>query len=441
MKRSVLSLMIFLCACAVTHAYAADERPNIVLIMADDVGIEGFSCYGSESYKTPHIDALAKSGVRFTNCHSQPLCTPSRIKIMTGKSNGRNYVAFSIMAPRTTTFAHLLKKAGYRTGVVGKWQLYGAEQYGKQAKTGIHPTKAGFDEYCLWQVEKLGSRYWDPLIDRNGEFIKMTRGKYGPDLFTEYATDFFKRHRDKPFCLYYPMALVHSPFVPTPKSDVKTGKKKRRIGKKRRQRNFADMVSYMDEIVGRIVTSLKQLKLDRKTIVIFTADNGTHRSITSRLNGRTIRGGKGQTADVGTHVPLVVSWPGVAAKGRVCEDLIDFTDFLPTLLDVAGVKKPADFLTDGRSFLPQIRGEKGTPREWLYCFYHPRPERGQAKRFVRTVRYKLYGDGRFFDVVKDRGEQSPIPAKVAKTQAIREKLQAALDTAPNNPPLRKSGKQ
>ena len=426
--RLALTAVVAILAAGTVHA--AETRPNIVLIMADDVGIEGFSCYGSDSYKTPHIDALAASGVRFANCHAQPLCTPTRMKIMTGQSNGRNYTRFSIMPPATTTFAHLLKRAGYATAVAGKWQLYGATQYGKLAKTGITPTKAGFDEYCLWQIDRLGSRYWDPLIDRNGKIIKDVKGKYGPDLFADFITDFFKRQRAKPFFVYYPMALVHSPFPPTPAND--TGNRRSRPRK-----NFPAMVSTMDGIVGRIVKSLRNLKLDKNTLVIFTGDNGTHRSITSQMNGRTIRGGKGKTTDAGTHVPLVVSWPGKTPRGKVCKDLVDMSDFFPTLMEAAGVTIPKDYPLDGRSFLPQVLGKTGNPRAWIYCYYNPRPERTKPVRFARDLRWKLYGDGRLFDLRKDVDETSPVTAKGESdaSRAARKKLQAALDSMPRNPPL------
>jgi arylsulfatase A len=428
LTRRALFLVIALLAGG--EIVAAETRPNIVLIMADDVGIEGFSCYGSQSYKTPHVDALAAAGVRFANCHAQPLCTPTRMKLMTGRSNGRNYVRFSIMPPGTTTFAHLLKRAGYTTAVAGKWQLYGAKHYGKLAGKGIHPTKAGFDEYCLWQIDRLGSRYWDPLVDRNGTILKNTAGKYGPDLFAEFITDFFKRHRDKPFFLYYPMALVHSPFPPTPTND--NGNRRNRPRK-----NFPAMVSYMDGIVGRIVKSLRDLKLDKNTLVIFTGDNGTHKSITSRMNGRTIRGGKGKTTDAGTHVPLVVAWPGKTPRGTVCRDLVDFTDFFPTVMEAAGATIPKDYKLDGRSFLPQALGRKGNPRDWIYCYYNPRPERTKPVRFARDVRWKLYGDGRLFDLSKDVDETTPLTAggKTVASRVARKKLQAALDSMPHNPPL------
>ncbi|MCK4959688.1 MAG: sulfatase-like hydrolase/transferase, partial [Planctomycetes bacterium] len=195
------------------------KRPNFIVFMADDIGYESLSCYGSASYETPRLDELARGGVKFTNGHSQPLCTPSRTKIMTGRYNFRNYTNFGVFDLRERTFAHMLKAVDYDTCIVGKWQLKGGGAAG--------PNLAGFDEYHLWHMEDVispkGSRFADPLIIRNGEVLDeiTNQGKYGPDMHTDYAVDFIDRHKEadaNPFFIYYPMALVHNPFEPTPDS-------------------------------------------------------------------------------------------------------------------------------------------------------------------------------------------------------------------------------
>jgi arylsulfatase A-like enzyme len=406
------------------------RRPNIILIMADDIGIEGFGCYGGTSYGTPVIDALAREGVRFTQCHSQPLCTPSRMKIMTGRSNIYNYRHFGIMDPDEPTFGPMMRQAGYATAVAGKWQLYGAENYGELAGTGMHAREAGFDEYCLWQIDRLGSRYWDPHIERNGRVLEDVAGKYGPDIFCDFICDYIERHKDGPFFVYYPMALVHNPFVPTPDSADRESK--------RRQRNFADMVAYMDGLVGRIVAQLDELGLRENTMILFTADNGTNRNITSMMGETAVRGGKGRTTDAGTHVPLVLNWPAGAATGAICEDLVDFSDFVPTIAQAAGIDPAsAGLRPDGRSFLPQIRGEPGAPREWIFCYYNPRPGRKgfPERRFARDERWKLYGDGRLFDLHADPREEDPIDPQAEEGTAAeaRRRLQAAIDSFPQRP--------
>lgn len=406
------------------------ERPNIILIMADDIGIEGFGCYGGTSYEMPAIDRLARDGVRFTQCHSQPLCTPSRVKIMTGRSNIHNYRHFGIMDPDEPTFGPMMRQAGYATAVAGKWQLYGAENYGELAGTGMHGRDAGFDEYCLWQIDRLGSRYWDPLIERNGRVLDDVAGKYGPDIFCDFICDYIERHEDGPFFIYYPMALVHNPFVPAPDSADHESKD--------RQKNFADMVAYMDRIVGRIIDQLDRLGLRESTMIIFTADNGTNRNITSMMGEIAVRGGKGRTTDAGTHVPFVVSWPAGARANSVCADLVDFSDFVPTIAEAAGIEPAsAGLQPDGRSFLPQIRGEPGAPREWIFCYYNPRPGRKgfPERRFARDERWKLYGDGKLYDLRADPQEEYPIDpqAEDAMSIAAQKKLQAAIDSFPRRP--------
>ena len=399
-------------------------KPNIVLIMADDIGYECFGCYGSEMYKTPVIDGLARTGMRFDHCYSQPLCTPSRVQLMTGKYNFRNYKAFGILDPGETTFAHLIKKNGYSTCVVGKWQLYGSslEKRSSQGK-GAYPGQAGFDEHCLWQIEWRDSRYRDPLIVENGKYRDDLKGRYGPDVFCDYALDFIERKKNEPFLLYFPMALVHAPFVPTPDS-----KDWADAQDKPNKKYFADMVTYMDKIVGRIVNKLDQFGLRDNTLILFTGDNGTARGIQSRLGDRIVQGGKGLTTDAGTHVPLVANWKGTTPTA-VCDDLVDFTDFLPTLAQTTGAVVPDSLKTDGRSFFPQLCGKRGDPREWVFCHYFRDPG-NPVKRFARDKRWKLYQNGRLFDLQSDPLEEKSMKQSEdnSETAAVRTRLQAVLDS-------------
>ncbi|MEX0701834.1 MAG: sulfatase-like hydrolase/transferase [Planctomycetales bacterium] len=404
---------------------AAPQKPNIVLILADDIGVECFGCYGSRQYRTPNIDRLAERGMRFRHCYSQPLCTPSRVELMTGLSNARNYSAFSVLNSDQKTFAHHLKDSGFATAVAGKWQLFGAEQYDDRFRgKGTWPKEAGFDRCCLWQVDRLGSRYWNPLLYVDGENRQHGGGEYGPHIAANYLLEFMAEHRDRPFCAYYPMILPHGPFEPTPDSESRQSADK--------QRNFEDMVAYMDKLVGRIVAKTDELGIAERTLILFAGDNGTGRTITSSLDGRTIQGGKGLTTDAGTHVPLVACFPGTVPAGRVSDDLVSFTDFLPTLLETAGAAVPDGL--DGRSFLPQLRGEKGNPREAIHCFYCPRPERDDKPvRFARDQRWKLYGNGRFFDVRDDPLEKKPLAdlPDDSPASAARRKLAAELERMPS----------
>ncbi len=415
----------FLLANQTLEVRAGAARPNIILIMADDIGHECLGCYGSASYKTPVLDELARTGVKFEHCYSQPLCTPSRVKIMTGRSNARNYIRFGNFDFKERTFAQVMKDAGYKTCISGKWQLMGAGADG--------PYKAGFDEYCLWHMEDVyapkGSRYRNPKIVQNGKLLGVLDGKYGPDVFCDYITGFIERNKAKPFLVYYPMALTHGPFEPTPDSPEwgqDTANK----------RFYVDMVAYMDKAVGRIVKKLDELDLREKTLILFTGDNGTPVGITSQMtDGSSIKGGKGQTTDAGTHVALIANFKGTIGGGRICSDIVDFSDFLPTLADAAGASLPNGVTIDGRSFLPQLRGEPGKPRDWIYCWYQRDPGR-TLYRFARDRRWKLYdtGDheraGKLFDVSADPLETEPVETGQGNAEAdeAAKRLQAALDS-------------
>lgn len=405
------------------QAQEPPPAPNIILIMADDVGYECFGCYGSKQYSTPHIDQLANAGMRFDHCYSQPLCTPTRVKLMTGLSNVRNYSAFSVLNQDQKTIGQYFKESGYDTAIVGKWQLFGAQHYPEQFRAqGTMPKSTGFDKACLWQVDQLGERYPGPLMWIDGENRQLDENAFGPDVATDYLVDFIAEPRDRPFFAYYPMILPHAPFVPTPHSDDPKSN--------HRQRNFEDMVAYVDHLVGRVVQAVEGAGLTQQTLIIFTSDNGTARNIKSTLHGKTIQGGKGLTTDAGTHVPLVVSWPGTIPGGSICDDLVDCSDFLPTVLEAASLTPPQGL--DGQSFWPQLCGEKGKPREWLFCYYCPRPEKTPPKRFARNHRFKLYGDDRLFNVAADPLEKSPlaIDSLTSEQQAAYQTLAKALASMP-----------
>ena len=427
-------------------------RTNVVLIVADDFGYECVGANGGTSYETPNIDRLAREGMRFTHAYSQPRCTPSRVKLMTGKYNWRNYKRFGYLEQGERTFAHLMKEAGYATGMTGKWQLWGGpakENY----PSGTKPGEAGFDEHMYFakvndlSAEELRhyrsvglprsgqtSRYWHPAVLKNGKYLPTSIDEYGPEMFADFAIDFIKRNRDGPFFLYYPMTLAHAPWVPTPNNNGLTNKAKF----KGSSGGFADSVAYADHLVGRLVEVLDDLEIGDNTLVLFTADNGTSRYVESRMGQRVVRGGKGETTDAGTHVPLIARWTGTVRGGAVSGDLIDFSDFYTTLADLTGQRPSGD--VDGRSFLRQLRGQVPNPREWL-VMHHDRSDlvrnpgvRRLPERFARTKRYKLYSDGQFFDVPNDRGEQAPLTSLTAAETAIRSMLQGALDSMPPTAP-------
>lgn len=414
----MMALTLFL---MLWDAGVAARQPNIVLIMTDDMGFECLSVYGSTSYKTPRLDQMAAKGMRFDHCYSQPLCTPTRVKIMTGQYNFRNYRQFGRLDPAQKTFGHALKAAGYKTAIAGKWQLGHDKSL---------PAHFGFDEYCLWQLtyeRKEGERFANPLIERNGETLPRDKDAYGPRVFADFAVDFISRNQEEPFFFYFPMVLVHNPFVPTP--DTPEWDKVDRY--KKDKKHFADMMAYTDKVVGRLVDHVASLGLAEDTLFLFTGDNGTNRSITSMLGDRKIVGGKGKMTDAGTRVPFIAYWPGHIEAGGVHQGLVGFEDFFPTLLDVAGITDYSASKLDGRSILPILRGEQFAENPWLYCHYDPRWGRiNQWRgRSARTTRYKLFADGRFYDLQQDPDESQPLDAAAIgdEGRAVRAKLQGVLD--------------
>lgn len=402
-------------------ARAAQPAPNCILILADDFGYECVGANGGTSYPTPVLDKLAATGARFEHCYVQPLCTPTRVQLMTGAYNARNYITFGVMDARLKTFGNLFKDAGYVTCIAGKWQL------GRQLEL---PKIFGFDEACLWQHLRRPPRYANPGLEINGVERNFSRGEYGPDLVNDYALDFIARHKDKPFLLYYPMMLTHSPYQPTPDS---TDWDPKAEGEKVNQapKHFGEMTTYMDKLIGKLVARLETLGLRERTLMLFVGDNGTGRGLTSRMDSRIVQGGKGNTTAEGMRVPLIANWPGKIAPGTVVTDLVDSTDFLPTLCEAAGLAVPAG--VDGRSFCPQLLGRRGQPREWAYCWYSPRGE--PVQEFTFDQRFKLMRDGELWEFGYDAAGQ-PLKRESldAAGQAALKRLQAGLDRYRNARP-------
>ena len=354
----------------------ANDQPNIILIMADDMGYEALSSNGSESCKSPNLDKLAAKGVRFTNCFSNPICTPSRVKLMTGQYNVRNYVKFGWLDREQTTFAHQLKAAGYATAIAGKWQL------GRDKDS---PQHFGFEQSCLWQHTRSGRsnedgknidrRFVNPQLEFNGVEKDFTNGEYGPQVCTDFICDFIDKNKKKPFLVYYPMILTHCPFDPTPDS---TDWDPKRLGsttykgdRNDPQRHFRDMVAYADKAVGQIVSQLEKSGVRDNTLIIFTGDNGTDTPIVTPWNGKKVVGGKGTMSDTGTRVPLIVNWPaGIRKAGRVVDDLVEFTDVFPTICEVTTAKLPKNHPGDGASIVPVLRNQAGArKKDWVYIWY------------------------------------------------------------------------
>jgi arylsulfatase A len=393
------------------------------------MGVECLSCNGALSYSTPNLDRLAREGINFKMCFSQPLCTPSRVKIMTGMYNYRNYVDFAYMDRNAYTFGNLLRDAGYKTAVAGKWQLNGVKEW-----TGWddmdRPVDFGFDEYCLWQLTYRGNRYPMPYMEQNGRVLDTDIDDYGPDIACNFLLDFMERNSEGPFFAYYPMILVHNPYRPTPDSpEWKDTTLRMDDG----TRYFKDMVEYTDKIVGRFDEKLEELGIRDNTMLIFTGDNGTLDVITTETRSGPYRGGKGTCTNAGTHVPLVISWPGMIKEGFETECLVEFSDFYPTFAEAARLEVPDNL--DGRSFYALLTGEDYTPRETVFVHHDPKMKLWgimKAGRFVRTKTHKLYYDGRFLDVEKDPLELSPLDKEQLTDEEMKiyQKLKAEMDAAP-----------
>ena len=387
---------------------AATEKPNIILIFSDDVGIGDIHCSGGP-FKTPNIDALAQGGTRFEYCYSTPLCGPSRCQTLTGRYPFRtglnsNQSANAVSPDREVMIPTVMKKAGYATASVGKW-----------GQICLGPRAWGFDEHIVF---KGSGRYWreqTTTYNVNGAIKNLPAGTYLPDIMHDFAVDFVRRHKDQPFFLYYPMSHVHGPIVRTPDSKPGGGK----------DRLYADNIEYMDKLVGKLIGELDSLKLREKTVVIFTGDNGTARFGSATVNGRGISGKKASMLEGGSRVPLIVNRPGTTPAAAVNRDLIDFSDFFATFAQLGGAALPAGVTLDSHSFAPQIKGEKGTPREWAYV------ELG-GKSYARDIRYKLTNAGELFDLKNAPFEELRVAADTTDEGAVaaRTKLQAVLNDHP-----------
>jgi arylsulfatase A len=318
-----------------------------------------------------------------------------------------------------------MKSAGYATAVAGKWQL---AMLGRDLD---HPRKLGFDEYSLFGWHE-GPRYYEPHIWQNGKLRTDVKDQFGPDVYTDFLIDFIKRKQGQPFFAFYSMALCHD-VTDDLKSPVPFGPGKDQYD------SYKEMIESMDRCVGRLTAALDRLKLRDKTLVVFTTDNGTPVSsiarvkdgkrlvrdpVFSNIGKKRVRGGKGKLTNAGTNVPLIVSWPGHAKAGTVVDDLADFSDFFVTFAELGGAALPRDVALDGQSFACRLRDNTPAPRKWAFA------EGRGGKHWVRTARWKLYNDGRLFDVPNDLLEKSPLKSNALSDEAAkaRAELQLALES-------------
>ena len=384
------------------------SKPNVILIMADDIGYEALSINGANDIKTPVLDSLARNGINFKNAYSQPLCTPSRVKIMTGKPNYENYEYFTYLNPKEKTFGNLFQDNGYKTLVAGKWQLNGV-QFKLDDYTDLkRPYTFGFESYMLWWLAERGSRFANPVLVNNEKKIDTSIDDYGPEIVSDYIVDFINEHSNSPFFIYYPMMLVHDPFLPTPNS--KDWENEQNRLNSNNPEYFPEMVSYMDSTVGKIINALKNNNIDDNTIIIFLGDNGTDRKVFTKNNNVLVKGSKGLTNKYGTNVPLIISWSKLKKIKNEQTPLVDLIDFYSTFEDLLDVEKKT---SNGVSLLPLLLGENFDERKYITTYYNPMWGSLYKNRavYIQNKKYKLYKSGSFYNYQLDPDEKYPLSLK------------------------------
>ena len=416
-----LILMGGIISASLTATATTHDKPNIIVIMADDIGAEGLACYNSAIYTTPNLDKLAETGARFENAYATPLCTPTRVMIMSGQYPNRTGYKALMSKEREAripielkTFGGYFKDNGYRTAIAGKWQLGQFDAYPNQ------PVEHGFERYCMWKWRfngKKTDRYYGPGIWRDGISADGDETTFGPDAYTDFVLDFIAAEDDRPYFVYFPMALVHSPFIVPP--FLKELAYAKYHGEMDDQtRNFGHMITYMDMLIGKIVEKVRETGQEDNTLIIFTADNGCHPQITSRLGGMDLKGGKGDMTEAGTRVPLICYWPGKIPQGKR-DQLFSLADILPTIASLAGVEIGE---VDGMDLSHNLLGTAGKDRDHVFVYY-------KEEAFVRDARFRLNEKGELFDipVTSDESRYSEKVTTSPEHASHRRRLQAIMD--------------
>ncbi len=427
----LIALLLFLGWCGLPAEAEQDgatqagtaARPNIIFIMADDQGYADLGCYGSKHIKTPHMDRLAREGMRFTDCYSgSAVCAPTRCVLMTGmhpgharrrdntaKANHKDFKGRPLvpLAKEDVTIASVLKKAGYVTGGFGKWGL------GNPGTTGV-PSKHGFDHFYgyldqvhahtfytheLWRDSKM-----EPLLGNlNGK-----KTQYSHDLIADAALDFIRRYKDKPFFLYLPYTPPHGKYV-VPSDAPYTNKPWKQVDK-----NYAAMITRMDGDIGEMMALLKQLKIDDRTIVFYTSDNGPNHQFLKQFNSnKPFRGIKRQLWEGGLRCPMIVRWPGKVPAGKVSDYVWGHVDFFATACALAGVEATHVSRTDSRSVLPTLLGRKQAPRPPMYFEIHSPFQQAVRMGDWKGIRFGTAEPLKLFDLSSDPGETRDVAGKHA----------------------------
>jgi arylsulfatase A-like enzyme len=394
----------------------AGQPPNILYILADDLGYADLSCFGSERVKTPHLDSLAAAGVRCTSLYGPTsVCSPNRASLLTGRHTFRHGLRGPLVVGTNLTgglklsevlLSQLLKQRGYVTGMFGKWHLGFGE--------GRTPLDRGFDEF--YGVPGGGFYWFDKDKDlgpermiRRGKEIVRTQG-YCTDLFTDALLDFITRHKDSPFFAQLGFVAPHAPLAGggpmAPEAYIN------RFDKKEKAREYLASIAALDDAVGRILAKLDELDLAKNTLVVFLADNGGH--VPVGACNKPFSDGKFSTNEGGVRLCSMFRWPTILPAGRVCDDMLSIMDLFPLALAAAGASDalPKDRVMDGRDPLPTLAGKAPTPHK-LLVFGND----------VRSGPHKLRG-GKLYNVVTDPGETRDLAAE--KPEVVKE-LQSLLN--------------
>jgi arylsulfatase A len=460
---------------------------NIIFVMADDLGYHSLPAYGCDQFHTPHLNRLASSGMVLTQCHARAMCVPTRTVLLGGRTLDR--ASMGVVPKRS--MAEVLADHGYYCGFTGKWmqrnmpwnhgfqeglvQVNWYKYYGPHFV--VFNSGGYLREHNLPRPLPEKMRDHDLAVEGEGAQAFKLREEYGPEVLNRFAIDFIDRHKGRPFFLYYPMKLPHAPVLPTPDSPL-TPKLRKLVERARDlpvedhgyslkggHRWRRDVVSSIDTMVGRLLAKLEKEGLRENTLMVFTSDNGPGTDGAVREGVARLPGMKGGVLEGATRVPCLISWPAAVRPGSVNQSLVDFTDFLPTFVELAGGELPGGTDVNGMSFAKMLAGQGAHSREWIYVHdgWHPNPAArelyeghswggnpkappGQkleprvspplphikAFRYVRGRRYKLYSDGRFYDLARDLHERTSIPAGAGSDEVkhARSALQKVLSRFP-----------
>jgi len=402
----------------------SERRPNIVVILSDDQGYGDLGIHGNPSIKTPNIDRLASEGVRIKDFYVSPLCSPTRASLLTGRYNHRTGVMWparggEVLRPRETTIAEVLKQAGYRTGIVGKWHLGRYNGYG--------PADQGFDEFFGFRDGMIDD-YFDPVLEHNGK--PVWTGGYVTDILTERAVKFIESNQSSPFFLYL---AYNAPHVPSqaPQKYIENYVKQ---GLPLSVAKLYGMVSCMDDGIGRVVDALSRLGLEKDTAVFFLSDNGPHMESsteyqrfmsaeslkydamwrgTERFNAN-LRGEKGNLYEGGIKVPFIARWPAHFAKGRIADAMAAHLDLFPTILELCNIPAPTRLKLDGKSMVSLLRHGEGAALHEKLFFWCDQVEPNRSDRLlypqvnyaVRSGNWKLVKGKELYDLAQDPGRAS-----------------------------------